>query len=101
VLLLVLILMSDPAAYLRVPLVIAPMLLLVFGIAVIVAEFQLYSREKPPTVDVNALTSEELDVLLALRRQALTTLRSRSIVSYDEFDALDRSPLTARADGKA
>ena len=101
VLLLVLILMSDPAAYPRFPLVIAPLFLLVFGISVIVAEFRLYSREKPPAVDVNALTSDELDVLLASRRQALTTLRSRSIVSYDEFDALDRSPLTASADGKA
>lgn len=101
VLLLVLILMSDAAAYPRVPLVMAPLLLLAFGIALIVAEFRLYSREKPPAVDVNALTSDEVDVLLALRRQALTTLRSRSIVSYDEFDALDRSPLTASADGKA
>lgn len=101
VLLLVLIFGSDPEVYPRFPLVVAPIVLLVLEIAAIVAAFRLYSKEKPPAVDVNALTPEDLDVLLASRHRALTTLRARSIVSYDEFDALDRSPLVASDDGKA
>jgi hypothetical protein len=100
VLLLVLIFISDPEIYPRFPLLVAPLVLLALEIVVLVAAFRLYSKEKPPAVDVRSLTSVDLDVLLASRRRALTTLRARSIVSYDEFDELDRTPLVP-SDGRA
>ncbi|OIJ25375.1 hypothetical protein [Nocardioides luteus] len=100
VLLLVLILVSDPEAYPRFPLLLAPVVLLVLEIVALVAAFRLYSKEKPPAVDVTTLSSDDLEVLLASRHRALTTLRARSIVSYDEFDELDRTPLFS-TDGRA
>lgn len=100
VLLLVLIFLSDPGAYPRFPLLVAPLVLLVLEVVAIVAALRLYSKEKPPAVDVRTLTSDDLDVLLASRHRALTTLRARSIVSYDEFDELDRTPLVP-TDGRA
>jgi hypothetical protein len=99
VLLLVLILMSDPEAYPRFPLLVAPVVLLALEIVALVAAFRLYSKEKPPAVDVTTLSSDDLEVLLASRHRALTTLRARSIVSYDEFDELDRTPLVS-TDGR-
>lgn len=100
VLLLVLIFISDPEVYPRFPLLVAPLVLLALEIVAIVAALRLYSKEKPPAVDVSTLTSDDLEVLLAARHRALTTLRARSIVSYDEFDELDRTPLVS-TDGRA
>lgn len=101
VLLLGLLHLSETAASPRALALIAPWVLLGLLVGVICAEFRLYSKEKPPAVDPDDLSAEELDVLLKMRRLALTTLRGRSVISYQECDEFDRSPLrAARSDAK-
>lgn len=84
---------SDPALFNRSTFLVAPLITMLLSVGVIVAEFRLYSREKPPAVDVSRLSEREMQMLLELRHKALMTLRSRSIVSYDDFDAYDNHPL--------
>lgn len=85
--------MSDPAVFNWPAFLVPPLVTLLLGVGVIVAEFRLYSRQKPPAVDISRLSEREMKVLLDLRHKALETLRSRSIVSYDDFDGYDNYPL--------
>lgn len=84
---------SDPAIFKWSIFLVPPLVTLLIGVGVIVAEFRLYSRQKPPAVDASRLSEREIEVLLDLRHKALKTLRSRSIVSYDDFDDYDNHPL--------
>lgn len=72
-----------------VPLVV----LLLVAVGAIVADVRLRTTELPPAVDLNSLSPNEIEVLLKVRRRALTILRSRNIVSYADFRGFDESPL--------
>lgn len=93
--LLVAVAVSDPAVFNRPIFLVAPLITLLLSVGVIVAEFRLYSQQKPPAVDVSGLSEREIQVLLDLRHKALETLRSRSIVSYEDFDDFDHHPLVS------
>jgi hypothetical protein len=63
------------------------------AIGAVVGDFRWRTSVKPPTVDLDGLSPEQVDVLLASRRRALKILRSRSVVAYGDFDAFDSAPL--------
>lgn len=91
--LLVLIYLSDSDVYPRW-LVVGPVwLLLVMAIGSIVGLFVFKYDTKPPVVDLDQLTQEETAALVECRRKALVSLRSRSKVSYADFDAYNNAPL--------
>lgn len=81
--------MGMPGISLAAP---AWLCLLVSGGAVLCG-YTLHSTSKPPTVDLDALSTEEIEVLKASRRRALTALQSRRIVAEDDVAAYDESPL--------
>lgn len=72
-----------------VPLVV----LLLVAVGAIVADVRLRTTDMPPAVDLDSLSPKEIEVLLKVRRRALTILRSRNIVSYADFRGFDESPL--------
>jgi hypothetical protein len=73
--------------------------LLVMAIGAIVGDFRFRTTVKPPPVDLAALSPEEIEILFSARRKALRQLRARSVVSYLDFDELDRTPLDAPRSG--
>lgn len=77
----------------RWPIAVPVWLCLALSIGAIVSAFRYYSRTKPPAVDIDTLTADEIEVLKKSRRLALTTLRSRNIVAYKDFDEFDKAPL--------
>lgn len=91
--LLCLIYLSDSEVYPRWPLVVPVWLLLVLAIGSIVGLFMFKYDTKPPAVDLDQLTPEETAALMECRRKALVSLRSRSKVSYADFDAFNGAPL--------
>lgn len=95
VVLLALIYASDPDVYPRLPLTAPVWLLLVMAIGSIAALFRFKYDTKPPVVDIDKLTAEETALLMECRRKALVSLRSRSKVSYADFDAYNSAPLRA------
>jgi hypothetical protein len=82
-----------PEAHPRWPMVVPVWLCLALSIAAVFGGFRYYSRTKPPAVDLDTLSEEEIEVLRKSRRRALTTLRSRSVVSYQDFREFDEAPL--------
>jgi cation transport ATPase len=77
--------------------VLAPPCLLVLLVAVgaLVGDYRLSTTAKPPAVDLESLSPQEIEVLIAARHRALRILRSRNVVSYKDFHGFDSSPLTA------
>lgn len=69
------------------------------AIAVIVGVYRLHHDSMPPAVELDSLTPAEIQVLRESRREALVRLRSRRLISYAEFDALDQSPLGPAEEG--
>jgi hypothetical protein len=63
----------------------------------LVANVRFRTAAKPPAVDLESLSPEEVKVLLTARRAALKILRSRNIVSYADFRKLDETPLDTTA----
>ncbi|MEU6246539.1 hypothetical protein [Glycomyces sp. NPDC047010] len=72
----------------------APLIvLLLLTIGAIVADVRFRTTGKPPAVDLDSLSPDELDVLLKVRHRALRILRTRNIVAYADFRQFDESPL--------
>ncbi|THV29524.1 hypothetical protein [Glycomyces paridis] len=69
------------------------LVLLLAALGAIVGDVRLRTDAKPPPVDLAALTPDELDVLLAVRRKTLRVLRSRGVVSYPDCAAFEKAPL--------
>jgi hypothetical protein len=95
VVLIALLYMSDSDTYPRWPLVGPVWLLLVMAIGSIVGLFIFKYDTKPPLVNLDELTPEETAALVECRRKALVSLRSRSKVSYADFDSYNSAPLQA------
>lgn len=88
---------SDPDVYPRWPMVVPLWLLLALAIGMIVANHVLRCKTMPPSVNLRTLSREEMEVLLTVRRKALTKLRARNIVASKDFDAYDKSPMVERS----
>lgn len=73
--------------------------LLLVAVATLLARYRIHSDEMPPRVNVAELSSEEMAILLRSRRQALTLLSDRGIVSGEDVEALDKSPLPPVGEG--
>lgn len=73
--------------------------LLLVAAGAIVADVRLRTTGKPPAVDLASLSPNEIEVLLKVRRRALTILRSRNIVAYADFRQFDESPLDTPPSG--
>lgn len=95
VVLLALIYASDSGVYPRWPLTLPVWVLLLMALGSVVALFMFKYDTKPPAVDFDNLTAEETELLLECRRKALVSLRSRSKVSYSDFDTYNSAPLRA------
>ncbi|SDE15850.1 hypothetical protein [Glycomyces harbinensis] len=74
--------------------------MLIVAIGAIVGDYRFRTTVKPPAVDVKALSPEEVDVLLAVRRRVLKSLRAKSIVSYSDFKVFDAAPLDSTGTGQ-
>ncbi|MCD0447269.1 hypothetical protein LO763_27005 [Glycomyces sp. A-F 0318] len=89
------VLLRDFAAAPRWMLAAPCLALLLVAVGALVADYRFRSTAKPPAVDVGSLSPGEIEVLLAVRRRALTILRSRNVVSYADFPRFDDAPLDA------
>jgi hypothetical protein len=90
---LVMIYRVDAEIYPRLPMVVPVWMCLALVVAVIVCCYRFYNRTKPPVVDLDALSAEEIEVLKKSRHRALKVLRARSVVAYKDFDRYDAAPL--------
>jgi hypothetical protein len=84
---------SSSEIYPRWPMVVPVWLALALSVGALVTEFRSYSKTKPPAVDVDGLSTEDLEVLRKSRREGLKSLRSRGVIPYVGFRDLDESPL--------
>lgn len=83
----------DPAIYPRWPMVVPVWFCLALSVGAMLGSYRFYSRSKPPSVDLDTLSADELEALKRCRRRALKVLRSKSIVAYKDFDEFDGAPL--------
>lgn len=91
--LLVVIYTSSVEVYPRLPMAVPVWFTLALSIVAVVADYRLHSKSKPPEVDVENLSDEDIEVLRASRRQALRVFRTQGLVGYGEFEDLDARPL--------
>jgi hypothetical protein len=67
-------------------------LLLAFAIGIMVLHARLRVTEKPPAVNVESLSPNDIEILKKVRRRALVILRSRNVVAYKDFNEYDSAP---------
>lgn len=67
-------------------------LLLASAIGIMVLHARLRVTEKPPAVNVESLSPNDIEILKKVRRRALVILRSRNVVAYKDFNEYDSAP---------